>query len=77
MPSYQPTHDWLLSTKRGEKKGGGGGLRVSMGNQEACVDFKKRFQENPPDVCVCVQVCGYGCIQGCFLWSSQEQSLGH
>lgn len=28
-----------------------------MGNQEACVDFKKRFQENPQDVCVCVFKC--------------------
>lgn len=65
VPSYQPTHDWPLSTKRGEKKNGRRSLRVALGNHEACVDFKKRFQANPQDIvslCVCVGACVFKCV---------------
>lgn len=63
VPSYQPTHDWLLSTKEGEKKEGKRGGRwwcseVALGNHETCVNLNRDLGKSSRRLCVCAQVCG-------------------
>lgn len=54
VPGYQPTHDWLFSTKHGEKKKRreGWGVRVAPGNHEACVDLKRDSGKSSGHLCV-------------------------
>lgn len=75
VPSYQPTRDWLFSTKQG---GGGAGWcgGVALGNHETCVNLNRDLGKSSRRLCVCVQVCGCVPAMELFSWSLWGQSSG-
>lgn len=66
VPSYQPTHDWLFSTKQDKKKKwrtGRAGVVGVGGHPGKPWDNLNREWANLQDICVCVCVWAWSCFR--------------